>query len=98
MFQLYISVAVGLFGLGLIGVLLRNNLILILLCVELMLNSVNIIFVAAAHYLSMGEALLFVFFILTISAAEVAVGLVLVLSLYKQYNSVDVNELMEMKW
>lgn len=98
MFQHYILVAVTLFGMGLLGVLLRRNLVLILLCVELMLNAVNLIFVSGAHYLGLGEARLYVFFVLTISAAEVAVGLVLVLSLFKRYDSIDVADLQEMKW
>jgi NADH-quinone oxidoreductase subunit K len=98
MFQHYLLVAVTLFGLGLLGVLLRRNLVLILLCVELMLNAVNIIFVAGAHYFGIGEARLYVFFVLTISAAEVAVGLVLVLSLFKRFNSIDIGDLQEMKW
>ncbi len=98
MFQQYLLVALTLFGLGLLGVLLRRNLILILLCVELMLNAVNIIFVAGAHYFGFGEARLYVFFVLTISAAEVAVGLVLVLSLFKRFQSIDIADLREMKW
>lgn len=98
MFQHYILVAVTLFGLGLLGVLLRRNLVLILLCVELMLNAINLIFVSGGHYLGLGEARLYVFFVLTISAAEVAVGLVLVLSLFRRYDSIDVADLSEMKW
>jgi NADH-quinone oxidoreductase subunit K len=98
MLQYYVGVAIGLFTIGLIGVLLRRNIVLILLCVELMLNSLNIVFVAAGHYLSAADAYLFVFFILTISAAEVAVGLVLVLSLYRRYDSIDVDQLSELKW
>ncbi len=98
MFHYYLLVALSLFTIGLIGVLLRRNLVLILLCVELMLNSLNVIFVAGGHYFSGSDARMFVLFILTVSAAEVAVGLVLVLSLYRQYDSLDVNYLSELKW
>lgn len=98
MFSHYVTIAVSLFALGLIGVLIRRNLVLILLCVELMLNAINIIFVAGAHYFAIGEARLYVFFVLTISAAEVAVGLVLVLSLFREFDSIDVDDLSELKW
>lgn len=98
MFSHYVVLAVTLFGLGLLGVLLRRNMVLILLCVELMLNSLNLIFVAGGQYLSLGSGRLFVFFVLTVSAAEVAVGLILVMSLFKEYDTVDINDLSEMKW
>lgn len=94
----YIVLAVTLFGLGLLGVLLRRNMVLILLCVELMLNSLNLIFVAGSQFLSIGAGRLYVFFVLTVSAAEVAVGLVLVMVLFKEYETIDVEDLSELKW
>ncbi|MFB6345738.1 MAG: NADH-quinone oxidoreductase subunit NuoK [bacterium] len=94
----YIVLAVSLFGIGLLGVLLRRNMVIILLCVELMLNSLNLIFVAGSQYLSLAAGRLYVFFVLTVSAAEVAVGLVLVMTLFKTYDTIDINDLSEMKW
>ncbi len=98
MFHLYLMVALWLFGIGLIGVLIRRNIIVILLCIELMLTAVNLIFVASAFQLGIAGARLFVFFVLTVSAAEVAVGLSIVLSLYRRYRIVDSDELAELKW
>ncbi|MFB6355762.1 MAG: NADH-quinone oxidoreductase subunit NuoK [bacterium] len=80
-YEHYLLIAGLLFSIGLLGVLIRRNLVVVLLCIELMLNAVNLIFVSASHFLGAGEGLMFVFFVLTVSAAEVAVGLALVISL-----------------
>lgn len=98
MLSLYVMVALGLFLIGTFGVLLRRNLVLVLLSIELMLNAVNLIFVAASRYSGAGDGRVFVFFVLTISAAEVAVGLSLVVSLYKRLSTVNIDDLAELKW
>lgn len=98
MYPYYLLVALVLFSIGLLGVLLRRNLVIILLSIELMLNSVNLIFVSASHYLATGDGRIFVFFVLTVSAAEVAVGLALVIAIFRKTGSIDLNKLRELKW
>lgn len=98
MYPYYLLVALVLFSVGLLGVLLRRNLVIILLSIELMLNSVNLIFVAASHFLGSGDGRIFVFFVLTVSAAEVAVGLALVIAIFRRTGSIDIDELRELKW
>ena len=88
----YLILASVLFTLGLYGVIRSRNLIRILMCLEMMLNAVNINFVAFNHYLQPNELVgqVFAIFILTVSAAEAAVGLAIVLALYRQKATVDV--------
>lgn len=94
----YLMVAGCLFGIGLFGVMIRRNVLIVLLCIELMLTAVNLIFASTGLYLNGAEARIFVFFVLTISAAEVAVGLSIVLQLYRRYQQVDVDDFAELKW
>ena len=81
-----------LFTLGTLGVLLRRNIIVMLMCVELMLNGVNLSFVALADHLDSVEGLLYVFFVMTVAAAEAAVGLAIVVSLYRTRQTVYADE------
>jgi NADH-quinone oxidoreductase subunit K len=96
----YLYLAAGLFGLGLYGVLARKNAIAILMGVELMLNAVNINIVAFWRYLSpdnmSGQA--FAVMVFAVAAAEVAVGLALVISLYRRRKTVSADEINLMKW
>lgn len=89
-----------LFSLGIYGVLARRNAIMILLSIELMLNAVNINFIAFAMYRSPGEVtgLIFAIFIITVAAAEIGLALAIVLRLFKSRATVDVDELNLMKW
>ncbi|MBE4950697.1 MULTISPECIES: NADH-quinone oxidoreductase subunit NuoK [Chryseobacterium] len=80
-----------LFCLGVMGVLLRKNAIVILGCVELMLNSVNLLLAAFSAYKGNGDGQLLVFFIMVVAAAEVAVGLAIIAMLYRNTRSVDVS-------
>lgn len=98
MFPYYLVVAVILFGIGFLGVMIRRNLVVVLLCIELMLNSANLVFVAVSNFLATGHGRVFVFFVLTVSAAEVAVGLALVVALYRRFNTVNIDDLSELKW
>jgi len=86
------------FLIGLVGVLIRRNIIIILLSIELMLNATNINFVAFSHYLNDISGQVFVFFALTVAAAEVAVGLAIIIALYRGKATVNVEELNLMKW
>jgi NADH-quinone oxidoreductase subunit K len=81
-----------LFTLGTVGVLLRRNIIVMLMCVELMLNAVNLSFVALADHLDSAEGLLYVFFVMTVAAAEASVGLAIVVSLYRSRQTVYADE------
>src|SRR5204863_8574594 len=81
-----------LFTLGVAGVLLRRNAIVIFMCVELMLNAVNLTFVALAQILGMGGQV-FVFFVMAVAAAEAAVGLAIILAVYRHKQSVSLQNM-----
>jgi NADH-quinone oxidoreductase subunit K len=86
-----------LFALGAVGVLVRRNLIVLFMSVELMLNAANLAFVAyARHYLSM-DGQVFVFFVMAVAAAEVAVGLSMVVAIFRTRQTINVDELNSLK-
>jgi NADH-quinone oxidoreductase subunit K len=103
----YIFLSLALFCIGIVGVLTRRNAIIIFMCVELMLNAANLLLVAFSkmHHLALGidypslasEAQVFVFFIMVVAAAEVSVGLAIIVMLYRNTHSVDVNFLNRLK-
>ena len=105
----YVILAMSLFCIGVAGVLTRRNAIIIFMCVELMLNAVNLLLVAFSkmHYANVAtfnpaanvgtEAQLFVFFIMVVAAAEVSVGLAIIVMMYRNIHSVDVNFLNRLK-
>jgi len=82
-----------LFSLGVAGILVRRNVIVLLMCVEVMLNAVNLSFVALAEHLDSAEGLLYVFFVMTVAAAEAAIGLAIVVSVYRRRNTVYADEI-----
>ena len=94
----YMILSAIVFLTGLVGVLIRRNIIILLLSIELMLNATNINFVAFAYYLNNIAGQVFVFFALTVAAAEVAVGLAIILALYRGKATVNVEDLNMMKW
>jgi NADH-quinone oxidoreductase subunit K len=83
---------------GVVGVLLRRNIIIILLSVELMLNATNINFVAFSQYFHDVGGQVFVFFALTVAAAEVAVGLAIIIALYRAKSTINIDEFQLLKW
>lgn len=87
-----------LFGIGIYGVLTKKNAVVVLMCIELMLNAVNLNFIAIAHYTAANVAQLFAILVIIVAAAEVAVGLALIVAIYKQRKSVDLNDFNLMKW
>lgn len=93
----YLILAAIIFLIGVLGVLMRRNIIIILLSIELMLNAVNINLVAFSHYLHDMVGQVFVFFVLTIAAAEAAVGLAIVVALFRRLETVNVDEINLMK-
>lgn len=87
----YLVLATIMFLCGVIGVLFRRNLIMVLMSIELMLNSVNLVFVSASRMLNNLDGQVMVFFIITVAACEAAVGLAMVIALYRRYGTVDTN-------
>ena len=83
---------------GIVGVLLRRNIIIILLSVELMLNATNINFVAFSQYFHDVAGQVFVFFALTVAAAEVGVGLAIIIALYRAKSTINIDEFQLLKW
>jgi NADH-quinone oxidoreductase subunit K len=81
-----------LFAVGLIGVIVRRNMITVLMCIELMLNAVNINLVAFSHHLSSLEGQIFTIFVITVAAGEAAVGLAIIIQLYRLKSSINVDE------
>lgn len=94
----YLILSAILFSIGTIGVLTRRNAIVIFMCVEMMLNAVNLTFIAFSKYLGNLDGQIFVFFVMTVAAAEAAVGLALMIAFFKNRESIDVEDLNLMKW
>jgi NADH-quinone oxidoreductase subunit K len=86
----YLYLATALFVIGVIGVLTRKNAIILLMCIELMLNAVNLLLVAFSTYFGKADAQIFVFFIMVVAAAEATVGLSILVLLYRNSRSVDI--------
>lgn len=94
----YLVLGALLFGIGLVGVMLnRKNIILLLMCIELMLLAVNTNFIAFSSYFNENAGEVFVFFILTVAAAEAAIGLALVVLLWRQIGNIDVDNIHDLK-
>lgn len=89
----YLFLAALLFTLGVVGVFLRRNAIVIFMCIELMLNAVNLTFVALSHYLRGLDGQIFVFFVMTVAAAEVAVGLAIIVVIFRNRETIQVDEI-----
>ena len=94
----YIILSAVLFVTGMVGVLIRRNIIIILLSVELMLNATNINFVAFSYHTNSVAGQVFVFFTLTVAAAEVAVGLAIIIALYRSTGTINVDDFQLLKW
>ncbi len=96
--QYYVFFATALFCIGVTGVLLRRNAIIIFMCIELMLNAVNILLTAFSAYRADPNGQIFVFFIMAVAAAEVAVGLAIIVMIYRNLQDTDVNLLSRLKF
>ena len=86
----YLVLSAVMFFMGMGGVLFRRNVIVLLMCIELMLNAVNLSFVAFSKYSNLVDGQIMVFFVMTIAAAEAAVGLALAVSIFKRYREVNI--------
>lgn len=96
--RLVLLVSALLFAMGVLGVLTRRGAITILMCVELMLNAGNLAFIAFARAAGGPEAQVYVFFIMTLAAAEAAAGLAIVIALFRLRETTDVDEINLLKW
>jgi len=95
--QHYLIVSALLFAVGLFGVIARRNLLVIYMCIELMLNAANLALVAFSRFTNNLDGQVFVFFIITVAAAEVSVGLALIVALYRKRQTAHVEDLTMMK-
>ncbi|MBO0777407.1 MAG: NADH-quinone oxidoreductase subunit NuoK [Ktedonobacteraceae bacterium] len=89
----YLVVSAILFAVGVVGVLARRNPLIIFMSIELMLNAVNLSFVALSSYLRSADGQMFVFIVLTVAAAEVVVGLALIVSIFRTRRDIDVDDM-----
>ena len=94
----YLIVSATLFALGTAGVFLRRNLITILLSVEIMLNAVNLTFVAVDRFRGVVDGQIIVFFVMTVAAAEAAVGLAIIIALFRHKESLNPDAFTSLKW
>ena len=94
----YLVLSAILFFLGAVGVMVRAQIIVVLMCLELMLNAVNLAFVAFARYLGSVEGQVIVLFIMVVAAAEVAVGLAIAVAIFMQKGTTSIEDLRIMKW
>lgn len=94
----YLILALILFSIGLLGFLIRRNAIIIFMCIELMLNSVNLIFVAFSSFLGNINGQIFVFFIMTVAAAEAAIGLAIIIALFRNKETINIDQINVLKW
>ena len=93
----YLVLAAVLFTIGAVGVLVRRNAIVVFMCVELMLNAVNLTFVVFAHMWHQISGQIFVFFVMVVAAAEAAVGLAIIISIFRTRRTLNVDEIDLMK-
>lgn len=94
----YMVVSAILFALGTFGVLTRRNAIVIFMCIELMLNAVNLTFIALSRQLGNMDGQVFVFFVMTVAAAEAAVGLALMITFFRNKDTLEVDDINLLKW
>jgi NADH-quinone oxidoreductase subunit K len=97
-FRLILMVSAVLFSIGVVGVLLRRGAITILMSVELMLNAANLAFIAFSRLHGQSEGQIYAFFVMTLAAAEAAVGLAIVIALFRLRETTDVDEVHLLKW
>lgn len=92
-----LSLAAVMFCLGILGFLLRKNAIVIFMCLELMFNAANLVFITFANYHQLIDGQIFVIFIMTVAAADVAVGLALIVTIFRTKHSIDIDQMNSLK-
>jgi NADH-quinone oxidoreductase subunit K len=94
----YLILSAVIFAIGVIGVLVRRNLIVVLMSVELMLNAVNLTFIAFSRYLGSMQGQVVVVFVMAVAAAEAVIGLAIIIAVFRQRRSLDPQEMQLLKW
>jgi NADH-quinone oxidoreductase subunit K len=94
----YLALSAILFTLGVIGVVVRRNAIVVFMCIELMLNAVNLSFIAMARSLASLDGQIIVLFVMTVAAAEAAVGLAIIVTIFRRRETINLDEINLLKW
>ena len=94
----YLMLSAVVFAIGVIGVLIRRNLIVVLMSIELMLNAVNLTFIAFSRFLGSTDGQVIVFFVMAVAAAEAVIGLAIIISVFRHRQSLDPQEMQLLKW
>jgi len=94
----YLILSAVIFSIGVIGVLIRRNLIVVLMSIELMLNAVNLTFIAFSRFLGSTDGQVVVVFVMAVAAAEAVIGLAIIISVYRQRQTLDPQEMQLLKW
>jgi len=94
----FLALSAVLFAIGAVGVLVRRNIIVVFMAIELMLNAVNLTFVAFARQLGTIDGQVIVFFVMTVAAAEAAVGLAIIIAAFRNHPTVNADELAVLRW
>jgi NADH-quinone oxidoreductase subunit K len=94
----YLILGAAVFAIGVIGVLVRRNLIVVLMSIELMLNAVNLTFIAFSRYLGSMQGQVIVFFVMAVAAAEAVIGLAIIIAVFRHRRSLDPQEMQLLKW
>jgi NADH-quinone oxidoreductase subunit K len=95
---LYLILSGMLFTIGVIGALTRRNAIVVFMCIELMLNAVNLTFITFSHFLQSMDGVLFAFFVMAVAGAEAAVGLAIFVLIYRSRETINIDEINLLKW
>lgn len=96
--EYYLILSAFMFLVGIAGVLTRRNAIVVFMCIELMLNSANLTMIAFASFMGSSVGQLFVFFVMTVAAAEAAVGLAIIIAIFRNKLTVNIDEINILKW
>lgn len=96
--EYYLALSAFMFTVGIVGVLTRRNAIVVFMCIELMLNSANLTLITYSSYLGDVAGQLFVFFVMSVAAAEAAVGLAIIIAIYRNKLTVNIDEINILKW
>ncbi len=96
--EFYLILSALIFSIGLLGVITRRNAIIVFMCIELMLNSVNLTFITFASYFGDTAGQVFVFFVMAVAAAEAAVGLAIIIAMFRNKLTVNLDEINILKW
>lgn len=94
----YLLLSAFLFSVGMLGVLIRKNAIVVFMCIELMLNAVNLSFVAFSSFMGNPVGQMFVFFVMVVAAAEAAIGLAIIIAIFRNKKTIKIDEINILKW